>query len=46
MQEGVAPAKRWIELAEPQEEDERTGDEVALDVIRKLGLEVKKDVTI
>ena len=39
--EGVAPGKRWIEIIEPKAEDKRTGDEVAMDVIEKLGLKVK-----
>lgn len=30
--------KTWIELCEPQAKDDRTGDEVASDVIIRLGL--------
>lgn len=38
---GVAPSKRWIDIIEPKKEDTKTGDEVALEVIKKLGLKVK-----
>ena len=38
--------KRFIDIMTPQKEDDRTGDEVALEVIRKLGLKVKENVAV
>lgn len=33
-------AKRYAELVNPQPQDDRTGDEIAKDVIERLGLKV------
>lgn len=36
-------AKSWSELISPEMPDERSGDEIAADVIRKAGLKLKGD---
>lgn len=36
--EGKYPAARWIEIIEPKAADNRTGDEIAAQVIRDAGL--------
>lgn len=38
---GKAFAKPWHELIRPRRVDARSGDEIAMDTIRRLGLEVK-----
>lgn len=32
--------KRWINIIEPKPQDNRTGNEIAADVIKKAGLKV------
>lgn len=36
--ENKYPTARWVELIEPRLADNRTGDEIALEVIRGAGL--------
>ena len=38
---GASVTKRYIDLIDSEPEDERTGDEVAMEVIQRLGLKVK-----
>lgn len=41
VKEGVYVGKRWIDIIEPKKEDDRSGDEVAMEIIEKLGLRVE-----
>ena len=38
--------KRWIDVMQPKQQDARTGEEIVADVIKKAGLEVKRNGTI
>lgn len=35
--------KRWIDIVQPPEMDNRSGDEIAADVINRIGLTWRKD---
>ena len=39
--EGQYLSKRWIEIISPQPEDARSGEEIAADVIRQMGLTIE-----
>lgn len=39
--ENMHPAERWIDLIEPKAADNRTGDEIAAEVIKNAGLKLK-----
>lgn len=39
--QGKAWSMPWHEIIKPKKIDKRTGDEIALDVIEKMGLEVR-----
>lgn len=43
---GVVVNYRYAEIILPKAKDNRTGDEVALDVIKRAGLKVKENDTI
>lgn len=39
--EGQYLSRRWIEIINPNAEDARSGDEIAADVIRQMGLTIE-----
>lgn len=39
--EGQYLSKRWIEIISPKAEDARSGEEIAVDVIRQMGLTIE-----
>lgn len=39
--EGQYLSKRWIEIISPKAEDPRSGEEIAADVIRQMGLTIE-----
>ena len=40
---GVEVYRRFADFISPTQEDKRTGDEIALDIIKRAGLKVKED---